>query len=164
MTDSDKNQQAEVAQYPIEGADSEDLANLLAKDEWIDLVQIRGGACLRVNKRSIYKMGASGMTAIEICDMLGVSKNSFYKHFAEAHDLGKASVKPTLKALLLKRAQTSDKVLMFCAKNYLGMSEQPTPETATEAGVEWIVKAPSKPKTKGLTNDEMDELSQSGDL
>jgi hypothetical protein len=142
--------------FPVEGVDEEDLAKLNTLDEWVTLKRNKRPD-LVINRRSIYKLAAAGSTALEISAMLGVNHTSFYDNFKEDFQLGKASIAPRLKALVIKRAQTSDKILQFAAKNYAGMSEDPVKDAQVQTAVEWTASVP-KPAGRRLSKSEQEEL------
>lgn len=142
---------------PKDGCDIDELAALTIRDEDVVLPRTKGGT-IRLNRQTIYKMAASGWSKTDLCKVLDITPGVIFDHFMEDFEAGKATIVPNLKALALKKAQVSDKVLVFMLKNFCGMSEDPQQQAADDSGVEWVTKAPKKPSHKKLTADEREEL------
>lgn len=94
-----------------------------------------------IDQRQFESLLEIQCTAMEICDVIGVSKQTLQKFckktygkpFEEVAPVFRAKGKSNLRRMGLKLAETNPAVWIFMAKNYLGMADTVAPEPDNEA-------------------------------
>lgn len=90
------------------------------------LVPRQGKDPVSVSPRGVFRMAAAGFTLKDIATFHGINPRAIRENFTEALNLGRAHIKSSIRAHLVKVAM-SDKahpsVLIFAAKSYGGLSE-----------------------------------------
>jgi hypothetical protein len=80
-----------------------------------------------VNPDDVYKLAALGCNTLEIARWFDVNKDTLQYHFADIIEKGREDLKHNLRRAMLKNAMSGNAALqIFLAKNYLGMSDNPT--------------------------------------
>jgi len=90
-----------------------------------------------VNPDDVYKLAALGCNTLEIARWFDVNKDTLQYHFADIIEKGREDLKHNLRRAMLKNAMGGNAALqIFLAKNYLGMSDNPT-NTQDSAPLPW---------------------------
>ena len=80
-----------------------------------------------VNPDDVYKLAALGCNTLEIARWFDVNKDTLQYHFSDIIEKGREDLKHNLRRAMLKNAMGGNAALqIFLAKNYLGMSDNPT--------------------------------------
>lgn len=80
-----------------------------------------------VNPDDVYKLAALGCNTLEIARWFDVNKDTLQYHFADVIDKGREDLKHSLRRAMIKNALGGNAALqIFLAKNFLGMSDNPT--------------------------------------
>lgn len=136
---------------------STDFEDLGFQDEVLRLVRTKNGT-VSISRKGVFNMASKGFTVQDIADMFGVNRDCLYKNFPDELKAGKATIKPNLKANLLRQALALEKpapaLLIFALKNWAGMSDDGFRDAADnddgEPGVEFKVVVP-KAVLKAMT-------------
>ena len=119
---------------------------------------------IQVPRSQVFKLAGSGAFDKDIADFFGISFNTLHKHFEFELNAGRIDVKMKLRSIMFQRClgeKCDPKLLMFVAKNYLGLSDTgPTEAVQTlEADkLKWTIEHPKFVKPTTLTEDERAEL------
>lgn len=95
------------------------------------------------SKDQLKRLAAIGCTQSEVADFFGCSLSTVERRLEEpdyrqAWDSGLGGFKVSLRRLMLKRAQEgANSVLIFMAKNHLGMTDQPK-DSAWDGPLPWV--------------------------
>ena len=86
----------------------------------------------------VYKLAALGCKNIEIADWFGVTEDAISRNFAAELTKGRVAVKISLRRAMLNNAcqNNSAALQIFLAKNFLGMSDNPT-DSEANAPLPW---------------------------
>ncbi len=107
----------------------------------------RGRPRAAVDAALVLKLARLGCTAIEIGDIAGVHADTVTRNFAAQLSKGRSEMRISLRRQLLRVALrekgASAAVLIFCAKAYCQLFEEPA---VPQSSVEFIVVPPADPR------------------
>ena len=89
----------------------------------------KGSTTVAIDAEQVRKLARMQCTYDEIADVLGIARSTFQLKLQEpairqAYDSGRSQGKMALRTKMFERAiDQSDRLAIFLAKNYLGMSE-----------------------------------------
>jgi hypothetical protein len=82
-----------------------------------------------LNEDEVFKLASYGCTQEEIGDFFGCAHSVISRNYAQAYNLGKASVRKNVRMWQMRRAlKGSDTMLIHLGKHYLGQTDKPAPE------------------------------------
>jgi hypothetical protein len=132
-TSSDTTTTVEYEVIPLPEADAENPSKSGPKPKQLVAVEAYGyqmGRGLQrriVNPDDVYKLAALGCNTLEIARWFDVNKDTLQYHFSDIIEKGREDLKHNLRRAMLKNAMSGNAALqIFLAKNYLGMSDNPT--------------------------------------
>ena len=92
----------------------------------------RGKTKRVVVPEDVYKLAAIGCNTLEIARWFDIHENTLRYNFNDVIEKGRQDLKTRLRSAMIKNALNGNVVMqIFLAKNFLGMSDNPTDTEAT---------------------------------
>ena len=122
------SRQREVKQTQNQGTtDIHEAEEMLDNPDEIVVIQRRGSRPqLNFSRRGMFRLAAKGMSNSDICDLLGIERNTLVKHFETELTMGRAHMRSGLKLQVIREAQRDKPqpaILIFAAKAFAGLTE-----------------------------------------